>query len=261
MNHATELQTAMEERRSLYSLVSLLFAAPLTQEQIDRLGDAGLSEREDVSHGLAVMGKCLRKHDADTRQALAVDYTGTFYGMRTTGGRAALPYESAHDAEGGEQMFMGKARARVYNVFKKHALRLGQSLNLPEDHLSFECDFMAVLAERTKERLAEGDDAEALRLLTTQRSFLARHIASWYPRFAQLALSLSKERFYHGALEFAQDFFALDADLLDNAIAAVEDETGLRAEDVALDMEWLETPPRDDEADRAGDEAWKVASC
>ena len=41
MNHATELQTAMEERRSLYSLVSLLFAAPLTQEQIDRLGDAG----------------------------------------------------------------------------------------------------------------------------------------------------------------------------------------------------------------------------
>ena len=44
MNHATELQTAMEERRSLYSLVSLLFAAPLTQ-QIDRLGDAGLSER------------------------------------------------------------------------------------------------------------------------------------------------------------------------------------------------------------------------
>ena len=242
MNHATELQTAMEERRSLYSLVSLLFAAPLTQEQIDRLGDAGLSEREDVSHGLAVMGKCLRKHDADTRQALAVDYTGTFYGMRTTGGRAALPYESAHDAEGGEQMLMGKARARVYNVFKKHALRLDQSLNLPEDHLSFECDFMAVLAERTKERLVEGDDAEALRLLTTQRSFLARHIASWYPRFAQ-------------------DFFALDADLLDNAIAAVEDETGLRAEDVALDMEWLETPPRDDEADRAGDEAWKVASC
>ena len=62
MNHATELQTAMEERRSLYSLVSLLFAAPLTQEQIDRLGDAGLSEREDVSHGLAVMGKFLRKH-------------------------------------------------------------------------------------------------------------------------------------------------------------------------------------------------------
>ena len=226
MNHATELQTAMEERRSLYSLVSLLFAAPLTQEQIDRLGDAGLSEREDVSHGLAVMGKFLRKHDADTRQALAVDYTGTFYGMRTTGGRAALPYESAHDEEGGEQMLMGKARARVYNVFKKHALRLGQSLNLPEDHLSFECDFMAVLAERTKERLAEGDDAEALRLLTTQRSFLA-----------------------------------LDADLLDDAIAAVEDETGLRAEDVALDMEWLETPPRDDEADRAGDEAWKAASC
>ena len=220
MNHATKLQTAMEERRSLYSLVSLLFAAPLTQEQIDRLGDAGLSEREDVSHGLAVMGKCLRKHDADTRQALAVDYTGTFYGMRTTGGRAALPYESAHDAEGGEQMLMGKARARVYNVFKKHALRL----------------------------------------LTTQRSFLAHHIASWYPRFAQLALSLSKERFYHGALEFAQDFFALDADLLDDAIAAVEDETGLRAEDVALDMEWLETPPRDDEADRAGDEARKVAS-
>ena len=39
MNHATELQTAMEERRSLYSLVSLLFAAPLTQEQIDRLTD------------------------------------------------------------------------------------------------------------------------------------------------------------------------------------------------------------------------------
>ena len=181
--------------------------------------------------------------------------------MRTTGGLAALPYESAHDEEGGEQMLMGKARARVYNVFKKHALRRGQSLNLPEDHLSFECDFMAVLAERTKERLAEGDDAEALRLLTTQRSFLARHIASWYPRFAQLALSLSKERFYHGALEFAQDFFALDADLLDDAIAAVEDETGLRAEDVALDMEWLETPPRDDEAGRAGDEAWKAASC
>ena len=239
------------ERDSAISAVSSSVSSPQDSSRVCRT--ILPARRQATTVGFAAP----RPAGNDRREILI----SRFCASRTTGGRAALPYESAHDEEGGEQMLMGKARARVYNVFKKHALRLGQSLNLPEDHLSFECDFMAVLAERTKERLAEGDDAEALRLLTTQRSFLARHIASWYPRFAQLALSLSKERFYHGALEFAQDFFALDANLLDDAIAAVEDETGLHAEDVALDMEWLETPPRDDGADRAGDEAWKAASC
>lgn len=255
MKHESELREAMENRRALYALISQIYAAPLTQEQIESLASADLlsagGQDGRIAHGLKVMDHALRKRHSGTRSALAADYTGVFYGLRTRNERAALPYESAFGP--GEQQLMGRARGQVFNIYKKHALKLDEGLDIPEDHLSFECAFMAELAARTGKRISADDAEGTLRLLSTQSAFLAKHIARWFPAFSELASALAKERFYQGALEFTGGFFELDADLLQDAVEIVETDSGISAASVTVDLEELEAPRRDDA------EEWKVS--
>ena len=39
------------------------------------------------------------------------------------------------------QHYMGTARGKVYNIYKKQALKLAEGIDLPEDHLAFMCEF------------------------------------------------------------------------------------------------------------------------
>jgi hypothetical protein len=78
-----------------------------------------------------------------------------------------VPYESAF--EGSDQRLMGAARSRVFNIYKKQALKLADGIDLPEDHLSFMCQFMAVMAKRAIDFKKEGNAEELHRNLLLQQ--------------------------------------------------------------------------------------------
>ena len=223
-------------RASLYRLVAKIFREPLSQEDIEALAQGGLSGfacgDQRIDHGVHVMARYLAKRNTGTRELLNRDYTLAFYGLQGVDGRMALPYESAFGGE--EQRLMGFARGKVYNIFKKQALKLGEGIDLPEDHLSFMCEFMALIAERSCESF-KADQMDSVRTyLRLQQEFLKQHILNWYPKLASLAGQIVSERFYRGAMEFAGGFFDLDLQNL-NALVA---ETG--ASSIAFDLNELE---------------------
>ena len=99
-----------------------------------------------------------------------------------------------------------------------------QALNVPEDHLSFELSFMAVMSEKMAAAVEAGNMAEALRLAEVSDDFRANHILSWYPKFFDLAIHLVETRFYRGVLRATYGFLQLDGDTLAELKAALADD-------------------------------------
>lgn len=219
-----EFVQVQDGRAALYRFVSRIFREPLSQEDIEAMARGGLSGfacgDQRMDHGAHVMTRYLAKRNTGTRELLNRDYTLAFYGIQGVDGRMALPYESAFGGE--EQRLMGFARGKVYNIFKRQALKLCEGIDLPEDHLSFMCEFMAIMAERSGEAFKAGQMDEVRTCLRLQQEFLKHHILNWYPELASLVNQIVSERFYRGVMELVGGFFELDLQSL-NALVA---ETG-----------------------------------
>ena len=210
-------------RAALYRFVAKLFRAPLAGGDIEMLAASDLAARSGdeagISHGLKVMGRYLAKRNTGTREVLGRDYTCAFLGVQEAEGKVALPFESAFTSD--HQRYMGEARGKVYNIYKRCSLKLADGIDLPEDHLSFMCDFMAAMIDRTVPLLEKKDDASLRQNLLLQRAFLDRHIRNWFPEFARIASAIVQDRVYKGALEYAQGVFDLDAKVLKNLLSDV----------------------------------------
>lgn len=207
----TEAIGLCEDRAALYRLIATLYFQPLSQEQIDALasGDlAGAAAQADspFAGAYAELYGALRLRHSGTKETLAADYTGAFYGIRTVGGRTAQPFQSLFEKSA--LGLMGEARSQVYRTFKAHGLRVPEGTDLPEDHLSFITAYLAWLCDETAEALRAGDDRSAADLIERQRTFFEAHLASWFPAFRSVADQLVETRFYRGVLDLTEALIA-----------------------------------------------------
>ena len=95
-------------RADMYRQVAQWFFAPLSEEQIDALASQdlrGLAEEDGSPYadGYNDLYRALRLRHTGTRQALAADFTGVFYGATTAGGQTAQAYASLYRCDGGAQ--------------------------------------------------------------------------------------------------------------------------------------------------------------
>lgn len=225
---AEVVRETLANRAALYRMLAQLYFKPLTQEQIDALAEADLAAiaSEDGSpfaDGYNDLYRYLRKRNTGTRQELASDYTAVFYGAQTYKGRTAQPFESLYRYGGG--FVMGEASGEVHRVFRESYVRVKEGLDLPDDHLSFLFEFMALQCDKLSDLVAEGRLGDALQSAREQRTFFEVHVASWFPRFRTLASKLVSTRFYRGCLKITQAFVESEPD----AMTQLEDDLeGLR---------------------------------
>lgn len=221
---AADLIGVLEGRSAFYRTLSGLYYRTLTQEQIDALAATDFSEfgADDalLTEGFDDIRRYLRKRNTGTRQELAVDYTSAFEGTKAFKGQRAVPYESVYLSDSG--LLMQEPRNEVFRTYKQAAIRLKEGVNLPEDHLSFECEFMAIMSDRAIALLGEGQTTEAIKNLELQKSFLQDHILSWFSQFANRALLVLKTRFYRGVLKITEGYLALDVETLEDLVAELE---------------------------------------
>ena len=151
------------------------------------------------------MHGALRLRHTGTKEELAADFTGAFYGIRTREGRTAQPFESLFRTQRPGQL-MGEARSEVYRELRAHQLRVPEGVDLPEDHLSFICAYLAHLCDKTAQALREGDRTGARELLKRQRAFFDAHVASWTSAFLAQAETMVETRFYRGVLKLTGAF-------------------------------------------------------
>lgn len=221
-----EVAAALESRAVFYETLASLYFNPLKQEQVDSMAAADFSAyvdvNEDFAAGINDITRYLRKRNTGTRDALAVDFTGAFAGVKAYEGKVAVPYKSVFTNADG--LLYQEGYQDVYKAFKAECVRKREGLDWPDDHLSFMCEFMALLSRRTADALANGDGARALHELEVSRDFLDENILSWFEDFAARANLLIKTRFYQGVLKITRGFFAFDRQTLDDLIDYVHED-------------------------------------
>jgi TorA maturation chaperone TorD len=196
-------------------MFSRLFLRPLDDNDIEELAAmdfvarcADLEGTGLLAEGFNDMGRGLRKRHTGTRQLLSTDYTMCFDGVETVGEDVAVPYASIFLGE--KALFNQEPRNRIFALFCEEGIAVKQSINLPEDHISFELEFLAILSDRAAAALESGDFALALRELALSADFIEQHILTWIDLLATRAEKILKTRFYRGVMKAVRGYLLLD---------------------------------------------------
>lgn len=204
-------------RESIYRMFSSLYFKELTDEQIRFFASEGLPMLEGlegpVGDGARVARKSIRRVTSATREDLAVDYAHTFLAAGSTKGEErACPYESVFTSRTG--LMMQEERDAVYKYMLDEHLEPNVNLHVPEDHLSFEFDFMADLCDRMVAALEGGDLEEARRLFAVQRAFHREHQLNWVDKFCDTVKRCCRTDFYRGVADITSGFVRMENELL-----------------------------------------------
>ena len=222
-----EVISMLQGHAAFLDLMARVLFSPLSQSDIDSLRASGLSAADDepasdaereLAEGLRLMDEGLAG-PGDVRLDLNVDYTGAFYGVSQYEGKFAAPFESVF--RDGKAELYGESRNEVFRQLKGDALRLRDGIDLPEDHISFELQYMAILERRAAEALASGDGAAAARLMRKASAFAREHPLSWIDDLYAVADKLLELGFYRGALKATKGFAILACEELDEAASGL----------------------------------------
>lgn len=203
-------------RAAFYRMLGQLYFTELSQEQIDHLAaldfagmagdDAGMAE------GYEDMRQALRRANTGTRQQLACDYAHTFLAAGNYETFAATPYESVFTSELG--LMMQEARDEVYKMYCDQRIQPQAELCMPEDHVSFEFEFLATVIERTNAALLAADFGRALELARVASDFHQQHQLNWVDDLCDAVLDVAETRFYRGVAKVTRAFVALETEVI-----------------------------------------------
>lgn len=222
-----ELQEMLTARSRYYRMLKDLYFRSLTQEEIDAMGQTDFTDLRQgkeaslLAEGFDDVFRYLRKRNTGTRQELSADFTGAFLGTKVRDGKQAMPYESLFRDESG--LLMRQPRSEVYRFYKQASVMLKSDLNIPEDHLAFEFEFMAILCERAVACLAAGDADGCRTQLDLQSEFFNDHIACWFDEFYDRAQGFVETRFYRGVLKITKAFLDGERAALDESRSLLEE--------------------------------------
>jgi len=211
---------ALEGRASFYDFIASLYYLPLSADQIENLAHTDFSPYKEIndnlSEGFEDIERALHRRNTGTRQELAVDFTSAFAGTASWKGKYAVPYESVFTSD--EGLLFQDAYHEVCQLYRENHVHREEGYDFPDDHLSFMCEFLALLSKRAIDALEAEDREGALEQMVLSRDFLQSHILSWFDAFSTRALLLLKTRFYKGVLKISKGFFLYDAQSLDELV-------------------------------------------
>lgn len=220
-----ELTEYFEASVETYRFLSQMLFKELTQEAIDRLaasewprdtGDPLLDE------GYRLLRRYFKFAATDPRTQLAVEYARIFLaaGVYAPDTRSAVPYESVFTGE--EHLVMGEARDDVVKRFREDGFEVNPALHEPEDHLSFEFEYLAHMSSRALESLGAGDTAALHRNMRRQVEFIDRHLLNWVPELTEVVREYAKTTFYTGMLTVARGALQQSRDFLQDALDGMD---------------------------------------
>lgn len=175
-----DFTASAQDRSRFFWWLAEWFLNPPTQDQIAGLPAADTAtpaDRLDAAwHALAAAAP---EADAATREQLGIEFTRLFSGIQE-GSAPPPPFESVWR----EDRLIGESTVQVIEAYAKAGFADIDSAAGPQDHVSVELKFIALLALREAEAWQADDKTGAHQRLIQQRDFLNQHLAAWAPRWA-----------------------------------------------------------------------------
>lgn len=222
---ASQLVEVNRGRASFYRMLAQLYFKELTAEQVKHLAGmdfSGMSgDDETIAEGYADIRRYLRHANGGTRQELACDYAHTFLAAGNYETFAATPYESVFTSEMG--LLMQEARDEVYKTFCSQHIQPDESLHLPEDHISFEFEFVATMLDRINDAILDGAFGYACELAQVVSDFHRDHQLNWIDDLCDSIDDVAQTRFYKGVGKVTRGFVHADTEVIADEIDALRE--------------------------------------
>lgn len=216
-----EMSEMFADRAAFYRLLSSLFFKEVTEKFLDTLQSQPLPTQDETlfGQGCRELKHYLVRKGPDARTDLAVDYARCFLAAGILEGDAACPYESIYTGE--EPLIMQEARDQVRAIYISQGVNVDENLHLPEDHLSFELEFLAIMSDRAQKACLEQNATELQSNIAVQQAFIDEHVLNWLPSLDKNLQAVAREQFYPAILHMTQGYLQLDKDFLDEAKQAL----------------------------------------
>ena len=148
--------------------------------------------------------------------ASAKDYEVEFISLFEVGmGGAPCPLHSGH--YGTDRMITMEEVLRFYRFFD---YRPDRSADRFPDHINFELQFIALLADLEAKAEIEGGDV--LSPVLAQRDFASRNLAAWLPKLVDLIERQASHEFFTHTSRILRDFVLQDCAMLKARAGALE---------------------------------------
>jgi len=214
-----EARALDEARQGFYRFLASIYKYELSPDQIERMAHQHYPTDDPyLGTGYARIAEYLRHRDSGTRQELAVDYARVFLNAGQYTKTMAPPFESVFTSA--DRLLMQDARDGVLGHYRAEGLDLPSDNTIPEDHLSFELEFMAELIGRAVVARDAGDDTRYDDLCEKQRAFFDQHLMNWVPSFCDDVEKMAETDFYRGIAQITRGFIVMEDEMI-GAIAPV----------------------------------------
>ncbi|MDR0454119.1 MAG: molecular chaperone TorD family protein [Deferribacteraceae bacterium] len=208
------MESLFRDRAKLYSFLARIYRAEPDQKFLNEIKALDLSGVEDEAperEGYQLIYDYAKNAYRGLLE-LARDYARCFIGAGMPRHEVAFPYESVFTSEKG--LMQQEAYDEVMIIYAGESLVKDGKLSEPDDHISFEFEFMAFLSERTADNFIEENNGEALRYCGKQLDFLNIHLLKWIPMFCKKLSGVANTDFYKGAAKLTEAFLTNDKKIL-----------------------------------------------
>jgi TorA maturation chaperone TorD len=219
----TELSDLIAHQNHMYLFLAHLYRMEVDQPLLDGMKNMDLDQEtgnEQMDEGYRLLKTFLSDTSPDTLSDLAVDYARVFLGAGLEPGTGAFPYESVYTSE--RRLLMQEARDAVVESFKQAEMVIDENIKEPEDHISFELEFLSHLGRMTIESLEMGENDCAIGHLVNQNNFLQQHLLPWVPEFCQDIDRLAQSDFYRAISHITLGYLKLESELNSQLISTIE---------------------------------------
>lgn len=190
-----------------YRFLAQMFFCELNEQAIAELAtqdwpsDTG---NDALDKGYGQVRRYFRFASSDMRTQLAVEYARIFLAAGVFGADtlSAVPYESVFTSE--EHIMMRASRDDVVRFFAADGFKVDSSLHEPEDHLSFELEYLSHMSARALETLDADNTLALSNNIARQIAFIDAHLLNWVGQLHDVAQDYAKTTFYTGMLLVAQ---------------------------------------------------------
>ncbi len=197
------------EKKILELLRFVFWKEPTRELLLDFLNASLIEEENDIDRGLNLMNRTVRSHEDQLDsylEDLAIEFTRLFLGPANP---VAVPFGSFYLSE--TKRLMTDETIEIRKRYLDAGVAAKFLHSVPDDHISTELEFLALVAQDTISLSEEGERLEASRKYEIMHDFMVNHLALWAPAFAKSIIEDTNEDFFRGAAITLQGFVSLSS--------------------------------------------------
>ena len=118
---------------------------------------------------------------------------------------------------------MQEPRDEVYKVYCSEHIQPDEALHMPEDHISFEFQFIATMLDRMSAALEEGDWLRAAALAHKVRDFHKDHQLNWIDDLTATVEEVANTRFYRGVAKVTRGFIHMETEVINDESDVIDE--------------------------------------